>query len=95
MVNHNEDLYEPDEPNEHDNRETLEFRDFVSVCPNCHQQITEDMDSCPYCGDIIYRYLKNSTFAPRKGPMVKIFAAIIILLVTLAIIGMLLQMIIP
>ena len=91
MIDDNDKLYEPDDQ---DCSETLEFRDFVRVCPNCKKQITSDMDGCPFCGDILYRYLKDSTFAPRKGPMVKIFAAIIIILVTLAVVGMLLQMII-
>ena len=71
--------------------ESVKFRDFVSVCPNCKQPITEDMDSCPYCGDIIFRHLTHGMFAPRKGPLVKILAFLIALLVILAALGLLLQ----
>ncbi len=71
--------------------DSLKFREFVSVCPNCKQPITEDMDSCPWCGDILFRHLKDGMFAPRKGWLTKIVAAIIVLLVILAILGLLLQ----
>ena len=73
--------------------DSLKFREFVRVCPGCKQPITEEMDSCPYCGDIIFRHLKDGIFAPRKGPLVKIVAVLIILLVALALVAMLLQMI--
>lgn len=89
-MNYNDDSGIHD-PSDEDCQDSLKFHDFVTVCPNCKQQITAEMDSCPYCGDILYRYLKDSTFAPRKGPLVKVFAAIIIILVTLAALGMLLQ----
>ena len=88
--NGNDELWEPDDD---DCDEQLEFRDFVSVCPNCKQQITQQMDSCPFCGDIIFRHLKDGTFAPRKGYLAKIVAAIIITIVTLGAIAMLVQMI--
>ena len=76
-----------------DNGEPAKFRDYFTACPNCKKPIDQDMDSCPYCGDILYRYLTDSTFAPRKGPLVKVFALLIALLVILAVIGLLLQMI--
>ncbi|MBN1846558.1 MAG: hypothetical protein JW810_12790 [Sedimentisphaerales bacterium] len=66
------------------------FRDFVEVCPACKRPIRPEMDSCPFCGDILYRYLADSTFAPRKGPLVKIFAVLVVLLVLLSLLGMLL-----
>ena len=88
------DNYDDDEswePDDDDCADGLEFRDFVSLCPNCKQQITPEMDSCPFCGDIIFRHLKDGTFAPRKGYLAKIVAAIIIILVTLAAVTLVLQ----
>ena len=87
-----EDDFEDDKLSEEDIADSYRFRDFVEVCPNCKQSITPDMDSCPFCGDILFRNLKDSTFAPRKGPLVKVFAAIIILLVTMAMLGLLVHL---
>ena len=84
------DIWEPDEEDLEDSAESLKFRDFVRVCPACKQTITEEMDSCPFCGDIIFRHLIDGTFAPRKGPLVKVFAVIIVILVVLSILGLLL-----
>ena len=81
-------IWELDDPQDD---EPIKFRDHISECPNCKNTITEDMDSCPYCGDIIFRYLKDGTFAPRKASMVKIFAIVITLLVFLATLILLLQ----
>lgn len=95
-----EDFFDadPDRPRAEDLREesarSLKFRDFVRVCPACKQPITEDMDSCPYCGDILFRYLTDGTFAPRKGPLVKIMAVMIALLVILAVLGLLISLLI-
>lgn len=69
------------------------FGRFERVCPACRQPVTEQMDSCPYCGDIVFRYLTDGTFAPRKGPMVKVVAALIVLLVVAAVLGMLMLLI--
>ena len=86
-------IWDPDEADiEASQSDSLKFRDFVRVCPACKRAITEDMDNCPYCGDILFRYLENSTFAPRKGPLTKIFAALIILIVTASILGLLLSL---
>jgi len=89
----------PDESHDEDlgedldaKQEPIEFRRFVRVCPACKQPITADMDSCPYCGDVLFRYLADGTFAPRKGPMVKVFSVLIILLVALAVLGLLLSL---
>ena len=71
----------------------LDFHDGLSECPSCKSPITAEMDSCPYCGDILYRYLRDGTFAPQRGPLVKIVAAIIMVLVFLAALGMILSMI--
>jgi len=67
----------------------------ITECPACKMPIEEEMDSCPYCGDILYRYMKNGMFSPKKGPLVKIFAAVIIILVVLAGLGLLLSQILP
>lgn len=75
----------PDQP--------VKFRDYFTECPNCKKPLEPDMENCPYCGDILYRYLTHGTFAPRKGPLVKVFALIIALLVILAVLGLLLRMI--
>jgi len=72
--------------------ESLKFRDFERVCPACRRPVTDEMDSCPYCGDILFNYLTDGTFAPRKGPLVKIVAAVIILLVILATLSLLLSL---
>jgi hypothetical protein len=75
--------------------DSFRFKDFVRVCPKCKQTVTEDMDSCPFCGDILFRYLQDGTFAPRKGPLIKIVSLLIILVVVLAILGLLWVLIIP
>ena len=95
MNNHQDDqLHDPDENDIEDaEKASLNFHDFVQVCPACKHPITPDMDSCPYCGDILFRHLRDGMFAPRKGPLVKLLAVLIILLVTLALAGMLLQLI--
>ena len=86
----NHDLHDPDEEDIDAYKESLKFDDFVRVCPACKRPITEDMDSCPYCGDIIFRTLTDGTFSPRKGPLVKIIAVLIVIMVILAILGMIL-----
>ena len=78
-----EEYHEPDDP--------VQFENRLTECPNCKKPITDDMDNCPYCGDILFRYLKDGTFIPRKGPIAKIVAVIIILLIFLGIVSFLLQ----
>jgi predicted amidophosphoribosyltransferase len=86
--------WDPDEADiEASEAESLKFRDFVQVCPACKKQITAEMDSCPYCGDILYRNLKDSTFAPRKGPLTKVFAVLIVLIVIASVLGLLFSLI--
>jgi len=85
--------HNPDDPDEKDIEaadESWKFDDFVRICPACKQSVTAEMDSCPFCGDILYRTLTDGTFAPRKGPLVKVVAVIVVILVALALIGMLL-----
>ncbi len=74
---------------------TDEIFEDTEVCPNCHKPITSDMDSCPYCGDILYRYLKDGQFIPQKGPLAKLVAWLIILLVLLGVLGLLLTQLLP
>ncbi len=93
MIEDESGIYEPDEEDCEDYGESMTFRDFVTVCPNCKQQISQDHDSCPFCGDILFRHLTDGTFAPRKGFLTKLFAALIIILVALATLGLLLQLI--
>lgn len=88
------DLPEPDEADLEEESEEppppLSFKKFRQVCPNCQKPITPEMDSCPYCGDIIFRYLKDSTFAPRVGIFAKIFAVLVIALILLGFLAFLL-----
>jgi len=83
-------MHDPDEEDVEAGDESLKFDDFVRVCPACKQPITKEMDSCPFCGDIIFRSLTDGTFSPRRGPLVKFFTLLIIILVILAVLGMLL-----
>ena len=86
-------IWDPDEADiEASQSDSLKFRDFVRVCPACKKPINEEMDNCPYCGDILFRYLKDSTFAPRKGPLTKVFAVLIILIVIASLLGLLLSL---
>ncbi len=88
MLNDDSGIIEPDEEDMDDYSDSIRLRDFVEVCPGCKEQITQDMDSCPFCGDILFRHLEHGTFAPRKGPLVKVvMLAIIILLVLMALVG--------
>ncbi|MCF7957497.1 MAG: zinc ribbon domain-containing protein [Phycisphaerae bacterium] len=90
MINDDSGIIEPDEEDMDDFSGLLQLRDFVEVCPACKEQITRDMDSCPFCGDILFRHLDHGTFAPRKGPIVKIvMMTIIVLLVLMAVVGLL------
>ncbi|MBN1764642.1 MAG: hypothetical protein JW860_05240 [Sedimentisphaerales bacterium] len=68
-------------------------RDEITECPNCKKPITPDLDSCPFCGDILFRYLRDGTFSPRKGPLVKVIAVLIVVMVLLVILGLLLRQI--
>ena len=86
-------IWDPDEADIEDSQaDSLKFRDFVRACPACKKSITEEMDNCPYCGDILFRNLKDSTFAPRKGPLTKVFAVLIVLLVIASILGLLISL---
>lgn len=70
-------------------------QDKVTHCPNCKQPFFDYFDSCPYCGDIIFRYLRDGSFSPPKGPLVKVVAFLIFFLVFLAVVGLILRLIIP
>ncbi len=67
--------------------DAVKFRDEVTECPNCKKTVSEDMDSCLFCGDILFRYLKDGTFIPPRGPMTKIVAGIIILIILLGVLA--------
>ena len=85
------DNWGADQEEEYD--DPVRFRDHFSECPGCKKMISQDMDSCPFCGDILFRYLKDGTFTPRKGPLAKLFAILVILLIILGTVGLLLQLI--
>ena len=57
----------------------------LASCPACGKGVTDDMDSCPFCGDILYRSLRHGTFMPRKGPLARFVAAVIVILIALLI----------
>jgi hypothetical protein len=90
-MNDDSGICQPDLDDCDDSDEPLNFDKFVRVCPNCKRQITKDMDSCPLCGDIIFRYLSDGVFAPRKGLWTKVVTIVIIALVTLAVLGILIS----
>ena len=86
-----DDLQGPDEQElqkefERDQAESLKFDQFVEACPACRRPITLEMDSCPYCGDILFRHLRDGTFVPRRGPWATIFTVLVIILIALGII---------
>lgn len=83
----------PDDVSEDDQPDTV--YDDSDFCPNCYKPLTEAMDSCPYCGDILYRSLKDGPFIPPKGPLARLVAWMIIALVVLATLGLLLVQIVP
>ena len=83
--------YDPEAPNDQDTYEPVRFTDEIDSCPNCSKPITDQMDSCPYCGDILFRHLKHDTFIPRKGPLAKLVAALILLLIILGVLAFIIQ----
>lgn len=72
-----------DEDLQDDSGEPLRFRNFQQACPACGKPITDEMDSCPYCGDILFRHLRHGTFVPRRGVWSRLFAAVVIGLIAL------------
>ena len=86
-----EELHGPDDEEladqcERDQSDSLKFEHFVEACPACSRPVNREMDSCPYCGDILFRSLRDGTFVPRKGLWAKIFAVLVVLLIILGII---------
>ncbi len=75
----NDGVIGPDIEDTDDYPSSVRYEDRVLECPNCHKQVYEDNDSCPYCGDIMFRYLQHGTFAPRSKRLAKVIVAIIIL----------------
>ena len=63
----------------------------LTQCPKCQKPVTDEMDSCPFCGDILFRYLQHSSFVPRKGPLTKIVAIMILILIAAGILAFILQ----
>jgi len=68
-----DELDEREEPNDFD-RESDDDASVAVPCPNCGQDVYEDADRCPYCGE----YITASTSARR--PTWLIIAAILALL---------------
>lgn len=80
----------PDEEDIEQIDQSIKFRDFVRICSKCKMTVEEQMDSCPYCGDILFDYFRDGTFAPRRGPLTKLFAVLVILLVAISLVMLLL-----
>ena len=68
----------------------VRFEDRTETCPGCRRRIDADSDCCPYCGDILFRHLRNGMFIPRKGPLARLVAALIIFIILLGILSFLL-----
>jgi hypothetical protein len=88
-VRDDEDQWAPEDEWE-EAEEPVRFEDRVTECPNCKKPITDEMDSCPYCGDILFRYLKDGIFVPRKGPLAKMVAILVLVIILLGVIAFLL-----
>ncbi|MBN2064751.1 MAG: hypothetical protein JW745_08105 [Sedimentisphaerales bacterium] len=78
----------PDIEDTDDYRDPVRFEDEVIECPKCGKQVYSENDSCPYCGDIMFRYLRHGTFAPKNKMLARIFLVVIILCVIFVIIGL-------
>ena len=85
---HEDDYYDndgiigPDPEDMNDISEPVKYSEHVLQCPNCGKQVYEDNDSCPYCGDIMFRYLKHGTFAVKS----KLVAKILVIIIAIALI---------
>ncbi|MBI9018602.1 MAG: hypothetical protein JEZ07_15220 [Phycisphaerae bacterium] len=86
-----DDIIGPDDDEIQSEAEISEFRDFIEICPSCKNELSGEHDSCPFCGDILYRYLKDHTFAPKKGPLTRVFAWGIVIIAVLGSIAMILS----
>ena len=86
--NDDDGIVGPDQQDMDDYAEPVKYQDRVLECPNCHRQVYENNDSCPYCGDIMFRYLRHGTFAPKSKLAAKIFVVILALCLLYIIIGM-------
>lgn len=71
----------------------IRYDDYVSNCPACGKPVSEDMDCCPYCGDILFRSLRDGTFVPRKGFWRKVFVAVVVTIIALGVLMFLLRVV--
>jgi hypothetical protein len=94
LSNHEEDELGPADQDLADQTQgyaaPIGFDDRTQTCPNCHRRIDADLDSCPYCGDILFRHLRDGMFIPRKGPLARLVAALIVFVILLGILAFLL-----
>ena len=63
----------------------IQYEEHVTECPACGKMISEDMDCCPYCGDILFRTWKDGTFIPRSRPWRNIIIAVIATIIALGV----------
>ena len=91
---HEDDFYDddgivgPDAEDVDDIIDPVRYEDRVLECPNCHKQVYANNDSCPYCGDIMFRYLRHGTFAPKSKLLAKIIVVLIALSLLFIVLGL-------
>ncbi len=76
-----DDIIGPDQEDCPDYDYDIKNRNRLEHCPNCKEQISLDMDSCPFCGDILFRHLKDGTFVIKS----KILRYLLLLFIVIAI----------
>ncbi len=80
-----DELWEPDEEDLDEYESPIKYDDRVQRCPKCKKDFLGDLDCCPYCGDILFRHLKDGIFAPSSRLWAQVLFVVIVILTTLAV----------